>query len=333
MTPVENAGATFKSAEVKWLWMGMLPAGTTKTVIYEVKVPPDAGGVYEITGNVSAYGVSPIAVGGESEVVVEVITVERDISPQKAPPGGTISVTVNITPKRDIFAPILDENPPEGWEVTPVENAGATFKPAEVKWLWTEMLPAGTTKKVIYEVKVPSDAEEGIYVITGNVSAHEVSPTPIGVDEIEVIAVVLASISSDPTDVSLMPDESQQLTITAVYTDGSTKDVTEEASYESSNPSVATVSDLGLVTAVAEGSATITISYTEAEITKKTTVPVTVMDWNPWNDPDSEEGEAITDTEILEAIYCWLTDTPAPETGAKLTDENILELVYLWLTG
>ena len=54
-------------------------------------------------------------------------------------------------------------------------------------------------------------------------------------------------------------------------------------------------------------------------------------DWNPWDDTDSDGGEKITDTEIQEAVFCWLTDTPAPKTGEKITDERIQELVYKWL--
>lgn len=52
----------------------------------------------------------------------------------------------------------------------------------------------------------------------------------------------------------------QQLTVTATYASGP-RDVTSEATYESSAPSVATVSESGLVAAVGEGSATITVSY------------------------------------------------------------------------
>jgi uncharacterized protein YjdB len=55
----------------------------------------------------------------------------------------------------------------------------------------------------------------------------------------------------------------QQLTVTALYSDGSSQNVSSNAatSYTSGNISVATVSSSGLITAVAAGSATITASH------------------------------------------------------------------------
>lgn len=53
----------------------------------------------------------------------------------------------------------------------------------------------------------------------------------------------------------------QQLTVTLHFDDESTQDVTAEATYESSATGVATVSEAGLITAVSEGSATITATY------------------------------------------------------------------------
>jgi len=53
----------------------------------------------------------------------------------------------------------------------------------------------------------------------------------------------------------------QQLTVTANFASGDSQDVTADASYESSAPGVATVSAAGLITAVAAGSATVTVTY------------------------------------------------------------------------
>ncbi len=49
-----------------------------------------------------------------------------------------------------------------------------------------------------------------------------------------------------------------QLTVTARYSDGTSDDATAQASYESSNNAIVTVNGSGLVTAVSEGSATVT---------------------------------------------------------------------------
>jgi Bacterial Ig-like domain (group 2) len=68
---------------------------------------------------------------------------------------------------------------------------------------------------------------------------------------------VLSSISLSPTPVNLSAGQTQQLTATAKYSDGSTKDVSSSATWSSSTASVATVSVSGLVTSVAAGQVTI----------------------------------------------------------------------------
>ena len=108
------------------------------------------------------------------------ITATRDISTQTVKPDEIFTVTVTITANQDIYAPILDENPQSGWTVTPIQNDGATFKESEIKWLWMEMLSAGTCKTVIYNVTVPSDAKPDTYYITGRVSAYQISPIVVG---------------------------------------------------------------------------------------------------------------------------------------------------------
>lgn len=52
-----------------------------------------------------------------------------------------------------------------------------------------------------------------------------------------------------------------QVITTAIMSDGTIKNVTNEANYESSDPSIATVSDTGLVKGLDVGSVTITAEY------------------------------------------------------------------------
>jgi len=168
----------------------------------------------------------------------QVLTAIRDISSQQVIIGSTFTVTVTITANQTIYALILDEDPPIGWAVTPVQNDGATFKVSEIRWLWTESLSEGDSKTVIYNVTIPSDTTQGDYTITGNASAYGIEPTTVGGDN------------------------------------------------------------------------TITV----------------ITDWNPWDDDGT-----ITDGEIQEVVYCWLTDTP--KNDHLITDSEIQKLVYMWLTG
>ena len=95
---------------------------------------------------------------------------------------------------------------------------------------------------------------------------------------VTVSKVVLTSIEVLPSTMSLKVESSWLVTsITANYDYGASKTVAlSECSYESSDTSNATVSNIGVIKGISAGSATITVSYTEGEITKSDTVNVTV---------------------------------------------------------
>src|SRR5262245_11513507 len=57
---------------------------------------------------------------------------------------------------------------------------------------------------------------------------------------------------------------SVQFTATATYSDGSTRDVTSTATWSTSDSTIATVTAVGLVTGVADGTASITATYATA---------------------------------------------------------------------
>jgi len=87
----------------------------------------------------------------------------------------------------------------------------------------------------------------------------------------------LSSIEVSPETMNIGVGDSQSIdSITAYYNNGSITDISLNAcTYISSNTGVATV-DTGVITAVAPGSATITVGYSENDITKTDTVAVTV---------------------------------------------------------
>ena len=119
------------------------------------------------------------------------IEASREISAGTVYAGGTFTVTVHIQTDQDIEAPTLDENLPVGWDITIVENDGATFQNSEtfkkstLEWVWVESLQAGGEKTVVYRVTVPSVSEPGNFTISGNVSAYSISAVPVtGASEI-----------------------------------------------------------------------------------------------------------------------------------------------------
>ncbi len=76
-----------------------------------------------------------------------------------------------------------------------------------------------------------------------------------------VTAPVLTQLTVSPASASLPLGTGVQLTATGTYTDGSTQNVTNTATWNSSNTNAASVSSAGMVTSNAQGSATITATY------------------------------------------------------------------------
>lgn len=90
--------------------------------------------------------------------------------------------------------------------------------------------------------------------------------------------ITLSGISVFPATINLAVGESQTFdSVTAYYSDSSTVNINlSDCNYSSSDTDYATVSNSGTVTAVSDGSATITISYTEDGTTKATSAEITV---------------------------------------------------------
>ncbi|AKB58155.1 PGF-pre-PGF domain-containing protein [Methanosarcina barkeri] len=133
------------------------------------------------------------------------IEVNREISAGTVNPGESFAVTVHIITEQDIEALTLDENLPEGWQVSQWENNGAvfqktsTFKASTLEWIWVENFSAGEEKTVVYNVTVPSNFEPGNFTLSGRISAYSVSATPVeGFSEIVVISPPEANFSAIP---------------------------------------------------------------------------------------------------------------------------------------
>jgi uncharacterized protein YjdB len=85
-----------------------------------------------------------------------------------------------------------------------------------------------------------------------------VGSTPLTVT---AAGATLQSISIRLSSVAILPNQTEQLTATGTYSDGSTQDLTNWAAWTSSNTAVATVSSTGLVTGLVAGNASIEATY------------------------------------------------------------------------
>lgn len=101
-----------------------------------------------------------------------------------------------------------------------------------------------------------------------------------GSSAVTVTPAQLTSIAVSPASASVAAGLTTQLTATGTYTDGSTADVTNDATWASDTPSVATVSDAsgskGLVTGVAQGAATVSASVGSVSGSSSVTVTAAV---------------------------------------------------------
>lgn len=83
------------------------------------------------------------------------VRVTRTISTSAALPGSTFLVVVRMEPQMDVAGVGLQENLPVGWQIKPLENAGAAFKRSTVQWIFVDQIRANTTKVISYELTVP----------------------------------------------------------------------------------------------------------------------------------------------------------------------------------
>ena len=84
---------------------------------------------------------------------------------------------------------------------------------------------------------------------------------------VTVVDTSVVSLQVTPASETIGYDTTLQYTATATLGDGTTEDVTESASWSSSDTDVATIDGVGLATAVAAGPATITATYAGKEAT------------------------------------------------------------------
>lgn len=116
------------------------------------------------------------------------LTACRGISPHCGVPGESVTVRVTLTAHDDISNPVLDEDVPSGWTVTPVDNAGFNYIPSTTKWIHVGAWTSGFSATIEYNLTFPEAQITiypppcGVYHIHGNVSANDLGPFPVDGD-------------------------------------------------------------------------------------------------------------------------------------------------------
>ncbi|OGF56037.1 MAG: hypothetical protein A2Z21_06525 [Candidatus Fraserbacteria bacterium RBG_16_55_9] len=154
------------------------PAPGRQLVRYEWDF--NADGIFEVTGasatiqhtfsevgeiRVTLKVVDDQGVSASVSKTVRVVEVSarsaRSISTPEAAVGFTFRVTVEVQVGISVNGLGLDEDLPPGFEVIPVDSAGATFKRAETQWVWAETIQANEIRRVVYDVTVRPEAVIG----------------------------------------------------------------------------------------------------------------------------------------------------------------------------
>jgi PKD repeat protein len=114
-----------------------------------------------------------LIIGLASPALAADITGERTLNTTSVKAGDSFRVTLNVTVSDGtLYAPGTDENLPDNWTVTPIQNDGMIYQAANTQWVLIDEMGPGK-KTIIYDVFVPTTTENGTYSIAGEVSAKE----------------------------------------------------------------------------------------------------------------------------------------------------------------
>ena len=251
-------------------WLSLNPtsgssSGEHDTVTVSVDISGMTAGDYDATITITADGAT-----NTPQRVPVILTIGPRPTPSPSPttsPGGPVGPGgPGVTP-----TPVVTPTPPgpavvTSIEVTPEE---ASIEVGETRpFTATATYSDGITEDVTAEADWASSNTAVATVDAGlatgvGAGTIEITATFEGISDRAMlnVSVVLESIAVIPESASLDVGDTQQFTAIATYSDGSTRDVTAEADWASSNTAVATIDDAGLATGVAGGSTEITATF------------------------------------------------------------------------
>jgi trimeric autotransporter adhesin len=194
-------------------------------------------------------------------------------------PGSTVSGTATLT----VTAPTLTSI-----QVSP--GTASVGVGATQQFTAQGTFSNGTTRDITSEVTWTSSSPSVASIVaTGLATAHsqgsstitasftQASGTVTGTATLTVTAATLTSIQVSPVDPSVAAGLTQQFTAQGTFSDGTTRDITSEVTWNSSTVYVASIASSGLASTYSKGSSTITASFTQTSgtVTGSTTLTVT----------------------------------------------------------
>lgn len=218
---------------------------------------------------------------------------------------------------------IVNLSVPDGWTPVAFDGDGGSQQTNQTKWLWQTVEPGETVSPSV-TMAVPENIN-GTYNVTGT-ALIEGETEPLARAN-ATVDVVEANLSVSAADQSLGNGSETSLTVKAPLSNGTLVDVTDQASYNSTDTDVLTVDPNGTVTAVGVGTAAVNASYDG----KNSSVEITVEPATVEEAIDEDNNGEIGDIEILTAIGYWQDDATVPQTGGEtIGDFQILDLIEKW---
>lgn len=180
-------------------------------------------------------------------------------------------------------------SPSDGSVVTPGQTISVSVtSPANISFkqvfvIGERPLPTSTIANSVpasFSILIPQKTRPGKYVLTawGTTTANQVQPSAAVTVDVER-ADLPTSLTANKTRISFESQgERLPLRISGAFADGSVVDLTVSSNlvYTSSNTSVATVDNNGVVTGIAAGTASITATYGQGTQSVHVSVSVTV---------------------------------------------------------
>ena len=216
-------------------------------------------------------------------------TIEAEYTEDSTTESDTATLTVEETePVLESVSIALDEDDLEEGETT-VATVTATFDDG----METDVTDEAVIESLDPEVATVSNGEvtadaPGTAAIEAEYTEGEITASDTAELTIEESQPTFVSVSMTFADADLEEGETTDVIVTATFDDGSERDVTDEATIESLDTDVATVST-GDVTAAGPGSATIKIEYTADGVTETGTAELTVEQATDDIDDDADD--------------------------------------------
>ncbi|HET6818277.1 MAG TPA: Ig-like domain-containing protein [Mycobacteriales bacterium] len=265
------------------------------------------GSQMDVTGSASWASGTPTVATVDAHGVVT--GVSQGTSSVTATVAGVSSPAVTVTVSAPVVSSVVVS--PSSTSAVKGDSVGFTAAAHWSDHSVTDVTSAATWASSDQSVATMSGPlASAVGVGTATVSATTAGKT--GTASLTVSSAALRSIAVTPSSVNIAQGLTVQLTATGTYSDGSTQDLTNGVTWQSDQPSTASVDSAGLVTGAQQGTATVTATISSLTSQSNITVGgpvVTALSVTP-RTPSVAAG----DTQPFAATATWSAGAPTDVT-------------------